>query len=217
MRLDFAENMKRLREKTLEMGGLAEELLAQSVVALKNQDLELARQVMMRDDDLDKMELEIEDRCINLLALQHPLASDLRMVTAVLKVATDLERLGDQACNVAEIALRIGNEELVKPLEDIPRLADMVQSMVRESLDAFVNKDILKAREVCAKDDEVDKLYYQLHQELMDYMVHCKEASNVQQAANLLFVARFLERIGDHSTNIGERVIYLVTGKRETY
>lgn len=213
----FDAQLSALQQDVLKMGSIAEEAIAGAVQSLQKQDLDLAQKVLAQDDKVDELDLEIEDHCLKLLALQSPLARDLRAIATVMRIATDVERLADLATNIAEVTLRIGRQPLVKPLEDIPRMAEMAQELVRESLDAFVARDTEKAREVCLRDAEVDRIYSELHDELMTFITGNREQRQVEQAANLLFVARYLERIADHATNIGERVIYLVTGKRERY
>lgn len=178
------------------------------------QDLSLAESVIEGDKAIDDLERGIETDCIRILALRHPLASDLRTVTTALKVITDLERMGDHATDIALITVRIGVNPLIKPLVDIPRMSTLARQMVHESLDAFVRRDVALAEKVCGDDDPVDKLYSELHDELLGFIVQGDSAVRAEQALNLLFVARYLERIADHATNIAERVIYLVTGER---
>lgn len=217
MRSSFDNALTLLRTEMLKMSSMAEAAIARAVLSLKEQDVQLAEQVIAMDDEVDDMELSIEDTCLKLITLQHPVAGDLRIIISVLKICTDIERLADLATNIAEVTLRIGDSPLIKPLEDIPKMADAVQLMVRESLEAFVSRDECKAREVCLSDDAVDRMYSDLHDELMGYMTSSHDPRCVEQAANLLFVARQLERIADHATNIGDRVIYMVTGKRDSY
>lgn len=196
------------------MGTLVEEAIYDADRALSHQDLALARQVVDGDGKIDELERRIEASCVRLLALKRPLASDLRAVTTALKVITDLERMGDHATEIAGIALKIGSEPLIKPLIDIPRMSAMARQMVHESLDAFVRRDVALAEKVCQDDDPVDKLYAELYDELLGFIMQGTDAVRAGQALSLLFVARFLERIADHAANIAERVIYLVTGER---
>ena len=196
------------------MGTLVEKAVQVSVDALRDRDLELARQVIEGDDLVDQLEVELEERCMRLIALQQPLAGDLRTIGTVLKLATDLERVGDYATNIAEIAVRMARAPLIKPPLDIPRMANMAQRMLRESLDAFVHRDVELAEAVCRADDAVDDRYAALYEELMGRIVTGTDAQQVSQAIHLIFAARYLERIADHATNIAERVIYMVTGKR---
>ncbi|MBE3597350.1 MAG: phosphate signaling complex protein PhoU [Limnochordaceae bacterium] len=196
------------------MGSLVEKAVELAVQALRDRDRQLATQVIDDDDLVDRLEVDLEERCIRLIALQQPLAGDLRTIGTVLKVITDLERVGDYATNIAEVAVRLAREPLFKPLIDIPRLAEMAQRMLRQSLDAFVHRDVELAEAVCRADDPVDDLFAALYDELMQYVAKGADMVRVTQAINLIFAARYLERIADHATNIGERVIYMVTGKR---
>ncbi|BAS28483.1 phosphate signaling complex protein PhoU [Limnochorda pilosa] len=210
----YENELQRLKEELLKMGGLVEELTALATRSLADQDEETARRVIRLDDVIDRMDDEIEERCMRLIALQQPLARDLRLIGGILKVVTDLERIADYGVNIAEITLRIAQEPLIKPLIDIPRMAAMAQEMTRHSLDSLVRQDVRLAEEVCHADDPVDELYSSLFDELIGFVLEGGEARRATQAINLIFVARYLERIADHATNIAERVIYIVTGER---
>lgn len=214
MRAAFENDLRRLQTEILKMGSMAETAIAHAILSLQTQDGKLAASVITGDDEVDRMELGIEELCVKLIALQQPLAGDLRVITGMLKICTDIERLADLATNVAEVALRIGKAPLIKPLEDIPEMANIAQSMVRDGLNALVARDAAAARAVCLRDDEVDQMYSQLHAELMEFICSSLSSKDVEQAVDLLFVARQLERIADHATNIAERVIYMVTGMR---
>jgi phosphate transport system protein len=211
------KSLSDLQQEMLRMGSMVEEAIHLAVESLAKQDLKLARQIIDGDDLIDDLSLKIEEDCIRLIALQQPIAKDLRVITTVLKTVTDLERIADHATNIAEITERIGTVPLIKPLIDIPRMAKMVEAMVRNSLKAFVDRDIDFAKEICLGDDAVDKLYEALLTELTGFIQVGLNSNQTVQAMNLLFAARYLERVGDHATNIGERVIYLVTGQRERY
>ena len=213
----FDKSLSGLQQEMLRMGSMVEEAIHLSVQALAKQDLKLAEKIINGDDLIDVLSNQIEDDCIRLIALQQPLARDLRVITTVLKTVTDLERIADHATNIAEIAQRIGSDSLIKPLIDIPKMAEMVEGMVRDSLKAFVDRDVEFAKRTCLKDDEIDKVYEDLFIELTGFVTDGGDSRKVIQALNLLFAARFLERVGDHATNIGERTIYLVTGKKEKY
>mgnify|MGYP001490772471 CR=1 FL=1 len=213
----FDKSLSVLQQQMLRMGSMIEEAIHLSVQALSKQDLKLAGKIIDGDDIIDGLSNQIEDDCIGLIALQQPLARDLRVVTTVLKTVTDLERIADHATNIAEIAQRIGSAPLIKPLIDIPKMAEMVENMVRDGLKAFVDRDVELAKKTCLKDDAIDKIYEDLFIELTGLVMDGGESHQVVQALNLLFAARFLERVGDHATNIGERTIYLVTGKKEKY
>lgn len=206
--------LETIHHDILGMGTLVEEAIYDADRALSHQDLALAQRVVEGDEAIDELERHIEASCVRLLALKRPLASDLRAVTTALKVITDLERMGDHATEIAGIALKIGSDPLIKPLIDIPHMSAMARQMVHESLDAFVRRDVDLARKVCQDDDPVDKLYFGLYDELLGFIMQGEDTLRAGQALSLLFVARFLERIADHATNIAERVIYLVTGER---
>lgn len=203
-----------IHQDILRMGTLVEEAICNADRALSQQDLDLAHRVVAGDDTIDDLEQDIEAACVSLIALRRPLAGDLRAVTTALKVVTDLERMGDHATDIAEIALKIGAEPLIKPLIDIPRMSNMARQMVHESLDALVRRDAALARKVCQDDDPVDALYRDLYNELLVFTMHGGDTVRAGQALSLLFVARYLERIADHATNIAEQVVYLVTGER---
>ncbi len=211
-RQSYNQELESLRQDILKMGTQVELAIGQAVTSLTKQDLEMAKLVMAGDDDIDQLESEIEDKCMLLIARQQPLARDLRIIGTGLKITTDLERVGDHAFDIAKITLSIGKQPLIKPLVDIPRMSEMAQKMLRDSLNAYINLDITLAEQVCADDDAVDELYHQTFRELLTYMM--EDPTNIKQATQLLFVARYLERVADHATNIGEWVIYLVTGQR---
>jgi phosphate transport system protein len=213
----FDKSLNGLQQEMLRMGSMVEEAIRLAVQALSDQDPALAQKIVDGDDFIDDLSNQIEDDCIRLIALQQPLARDLRVITTVLKTVTDLERIADHATNIAEIVQRIGKAKLIKSSVDIPKMAGMVQNMVRDSLKAFVDRDVEFAKATCRKDDEIDKLYEDFFIELTGFVMAGGDSEQVVQALNLLFVARFLERVGDHATNIGERTIYLVTGKKEKY
>ncbi len=213
----FDKALSELQQEMLRMGSMVEEAIHLSADALGKQDLSLAQKIIDGDDLIDALSQKIEDDCIRLIALQQPLARDLRVVTTVLKTVTDLERIADHATNIAEITQRIGGEPLIKPLIDIPKMAAMAEAMVRDSLKAFVDRDVAAAKDTCLRDDQVDELYENIFNELTAFVEAGGETRRVVQALNLLFAARYLERVADHATNIGERVIYLVIGKNEKY
>ncbi|WP_346353665.1 phosphate signaling complex protein PhoU [Azotosporobacter soli] len=212
VRQHYQNDLEALRQEILDMGNRVEKAIGGAVKALSTQDEGLARQIMAGDDAIDEMEKDIEDKCMMLIARQQPLAMDLRIVATGLKIATDLERVGDHAFDIAKITLEVIGQPLIKPLVDIPRMADSARKMVKDSLRAYIELDTQLAAEVCAADDEVDAIYQQVFRELLTYMM--QDHKNIQQAAQLLFVARYLERVADHATNIGEWVIYLATGQR---
>lgn len=204
--------LESLRQDILIMGNAVSVSIEEAVQSLSRQDLELARKVIAGDDIIDKLEVDIEDKCMVLIARQQPMARDLRILGTGLKITTDLERIGDHACDIASITLRMANQPLIKPLVDIPRMAVLAQAMLKNSLEAYVNLDIALAEQVCLADDEVDDIYNQVFRELLTYMM--EDPKTISQATQLIFVGRYLERIADHATNIAEWSIYLVTGQR---
>lgn len=211
-RQTFHAQLTHLQERLLQLGAAAEVAVNKAVDSLEAQDLEEAQAVLDGDNELDKLQNEIEEEVLKLIALQQPLARDLRTLGAILQTATDLERVGDYAENIAERTLWIGKEPLIKPLVDIPKMARMSEAMLRDSLDSFVKRDVQLAQKVVDDDEAVDQIYATLFDELMDY-VSSGNVVSARQAVQLLFVARYLERIADHATNVAERVIYMVTGE----
>ena len=212
VRQGFDQELESVRQELVHMGQIEQDAIKNAVDALARRDKALAQRVMDGDDLIDSMQVEIEDRCISLIARQQPVATDLRILGTGLKITTDLERIGDHAFDIAKIVLLIGDEPLIKPLVDIPRMAVMAQSMLEDSLQAYLKLDIQLAEKVCRDDDLVDQLYHQVFRELLTYML--EDPKKINQATQLIFVARYLERIADHSTNVAEWVIYLVTGER---
>ncbi|MDR3559976.1 MAG: phosphate signaling complex protein PhoU [Negativicutes bacterium] len=211
-RQSFDQELQALRQDLLRMGTLVNEAIRDAVQSLAKQDTELAQKVLDGDDVIDKMEEDIEDTCMVLIARQQPLAKDLRIIGTGLKITTDLERMGDHACDIASVTLKLANQPLIKPLLDIPRMAAMAEKMLDQSLEAYFKLDISLAEKVCKDDDDIDHLYQQVFRELLTFMM--EDPNTINQAAQLIFVARYLERIGDHCTNIAEWTIYLVTGQR---
>lgn len=215
MRNSYLESLDELKNNMLKMASLVEDSIIKSIQALKNGDLLLAEKIKKEDDRIDEMEMIIEEKTTRLIALQQPVAKDLRMIITISKLLTDLERIGDHAANIADMVLEIGEESLIKPLIDIPRMTELVAKRLRQSIDSFVNMDIELAKIVARGDEEIDLLDKQILRELLTCML--EDPTKIKQATYLIFVSRFLERIGDHSTNICERVIYMLSGKRETY
>lgn len=207
----FDEELKNLHQNILLMSAMVEEMLANSVKALKEHNTVLGKKVINDDDAVDKKEIEVQDFCTKLIAKQHPLAKDLRLVTAALKIISDLERIADNAVDIAKIVIRLSNEEYIKPLIDIPRMADLTIAMLKDSIDSYVKEDISFANEISLRDDQIDGLFKQIYLELLTYMM--EDPKKITQATHFIFVARYLERVADHTTNICESVIYLVTGE----
>ncbi len=206
----FIQELDRLKNKLLEMSSLVESAVYRSVTAVVQKDEALANEVFRTESRINQMQMEIDELCIDLLVLQHPVAADLRLTTAVLKINTDLERMGDLAVSIAKRAVSLMREPVIKPMIDIPHVAALVQSMVRKSLDAFVTRDADLARSVLASDDAVDSLRTASYHELISFME--EDPKNIRQAIDLLSVVRNLERIADHSTNIAEDVLFLTQG-----
>ena len=207
----YEEELSGLRQRILEMGGLVEKQIANAVRALVGRDVTLAEETMRKDQMVNRLDVEIDELCIRLLALRQPAARDLRFITTALKITTDLERIGDRAVSVSERAIELANESPLKPYIDIPRMAEIALAMLRRSLDAFVREDTDLALEVCRSDDEVDKLNGQIFRELLSFMI--EDPQTITRAMRILFVSKYLERIADHATNIAEMVIYMVKGK----
>ncbi len=207
----FDQDLEVLKQELLKMGGRAEAILQKGVESLKQRDPRLAEQVFEDDRVIDRMEIDIEERCVNLLALRQPMAVDLRFITAALKISNDLERVGDHAVNIAGSALRLSREPLLKPLVDIPRMVDAAAGMLREALDAFVRRDAATARRLVRRDDEVDALNRQVFRELVSYMI--EDPSTITRAMELILVARNLERVGDLATNVAEEVVFIAEAR----
>jgi phosphate transport system protein len=206
----FVEELDDLRNRLLEMSGLVEAAIARSVLALVEQDEGHAQEVLRYESRINQMEIEIDEFATRLLALQQPMAADLRFLTAAIKINNDLERMGDLAVNIVERVLSLIHEPLVTPLIDIPHMAKRVESMVRKSLDAFVKRDADLARTVLLSDDAVDELRDAIYEELITFIE--RAPGKVRQGINLMFIARNLERIADHATNIAEDVLFLIQG-----
>ena len=204
----FQMELEELKENLLKMAALVEEAINNAVQSLVKRDSELAKKTFDGEDRINKLEIAIEDMCLKLLALRQPMAADLRFITSAMKIITDLERIGDQAVNIAERAISLNEEPQLKPYIDIPRMAEIAQSMVKDVLDAFVNHDSKLARSVCERDDLVDGLNEQVFRELLTYMI--SDPKTITRAVHLMIVCRCLERIGDHATNIAEDVIFMV-------
>ncbi len=208
----FDRALEELQQEILRMGSLVEQAIYKAVHSLAVQDVNMAEEVIKGDRVIDQMELDIEDKCLKLIATQQPIAGDLRKISTGFKIITDLERMADHSVDIARITRRLAGQPLIKPLVDIPRMAALAQQMVKDGLDAYVNGDVELAKTLKAKDDEVDHIYAQIFRELLTYMM--EDPRTITQATYLLFVGRYIERIADHATNIAERVIYLVTGER---
>ncbi|MFQ5683136.1 MAG: phosphate signaling complex protein PhoU [Candidatus Binatia bacterium] len=209
---NFEEDLTRLRIDIVQMGGLVEEQIQKAVNSLVNRDSTLAETIIKRDHEVNHLDVDIDDLCIRLLALHQPAAKDLRLITTGLKITTDLERIGDMAVNICERALELNLEPQLKPYIDIPRMAQIAQRMIRESLDAFVREDTDLALKVCKDDQEVDDLNSQIFRETITFMI--SDPRTINRAMKVTFVSKYLERIADHATNISEMVIFMAKGKR---
>jgi phosphate transport system protein len=207
MERHFHKQLQDLKETLFKMASLVETSIAKAVESLVHRDNTLADEVIQSDSSIDDLEILVDEQCLKLLALQQPMALDLRFLTSAMRINSGLERIGDHAVNIAERAKILNKEDLLKPLIDLPKLAQLAQSMVKESLDSFVNGDVSKARAVCIRDDVVDRLDDQIFNELYAYMVN--DSENILRSLHLILISKNLERIADLSTNIAEEVIFI--------
>lgn len=213
LRHSFEKELELLHYDLIKMASLVEESIDKTITALKKQDSALAKEIYKNDDVIDGYERKIEKTCLNLIARQQPLAKDLRTIGTALKIITDLERIADHSADIAEITINMSHEKYVKPLVDVPRMAELAKTMVVKAIDSYVKQDVDLAREVCKSDDEVDDLFEKIKLELSSIMKN--DPLSVDQIINLLYIAKYLERMGDHATNIGEWVVFNVTGEHE--
>ncbi len=208
----FDSLLQELKEKLLTMSGLVEKALYDSVKSLKDLDVNLANRVIELDNKVDNLEMEIDELALKLIATQQPVAKDLRKIVSAIKIASDLERVADLSVNIAKVTRRLEGQKLIAPLVDIPNMVEVAKKMLRISIDAYINEEITKAKNLAEMDDIIDHTYKAVLNELIEYMV--SDPSTINQGQLLGFAARYIERIADHITNIGESVIYLVTGER---
>ncbi len=206
----FEQDLRDLREKLLAMGARVERQIADSMRALTERESKIAESVKESDQELNRLEVDIDNLCRKILALRQPAASDLRLITTALKIVTDLERIGDLAVNIAERALDLNQVPPLAPYQDLPRLSELTQRQVKKALDAFVGSDAEKAEDVLTGDDHVDALFLKIFNELLSFMM--EDSKNIRRAMGLMFVAKHLERVGDHAMNVAEMVIYMVRG-----
>lgn len=211
MERHFDLKLKNLKNRLLEMAGIVEAMIASAVKGLKERKEELLKEVFEKEKKINLLQIKIDDMVLKLIALHQPAASDLRFLVTAIKIGSDLERIGDQAVNISERGLDLLKKPPLKPLIDIPRMAENVQQMLRDSIQAFLNRNSKLAREICKRDDIVDDLNDQIFRELLTYMM--QDVSNIPLALDLMLVGRHLERIADHATNIGEEVFYIVEGR----
>jgi phosphate transport system protein len=207
----FHEELDQVKEKTLKLGSLVEAMVENAVSSLVDRDSSLAEETIASDRKVDTLEVEINEDCIRLLALQQPAAKDLRFITTAMKITTDLERMADQAVNICQRAIELNEEPQLKPYIDIPIMSQLSQKMMREALDAFVRRDAELARQVIPEDNKVDALKNQIFRELLTFMM--EDPRTIPRAIRLILVSRHLERIADHATNVAEMVVFLVEGK----
>jgi len=213
IRTTFHKQLRDIQDELLAMGSMVEKAIGRSMEALKKRDMELARQVIAEDVKINQKRFDLEERCIQLIATQQPMASDLRRIIGVLSIISELERIGDHAEGTAKIVIMIGDEPPLKPLIDLPRMSDKTADMLRRSLDAFINADVDTAIKITGEDDEIDNLYDQVFRELLTFMA--EDPRTITRATRLIWVAHNLERSADRVTNICERVVFVVTGKMQ--
>jgi phosphate transport system protein len=212
-RKTFDAQLSELEQQLLKMGSFVEGMLDSAMQALIRQDVELADEVIRRDDIADEMDLTIEMSCMRLLALQQPMSKDLRIIGTALKIITDLERIGDYSLDIAKAAKEISGEPYFKPLIDLPKMAELTRKMIRDALQAFIERSVEKAVKVCKDDDAVDQIHKAVFEEMMGYMR--TDPNLVRQSAYFILISRYLERIADHVTNVAERIVYMETGEMQ--
>jgi phosphate transport system protein len=211
MERHFDQDLQQLKEKLLTMGSLTETMIHSAIKALVDRKAELVQDVYRHENEVNSLQIEVDDRCLKMIALHQPAASDLRFITAAMKINADLERIADQAVNISQTTEYLLQEPQLKPLIDVPRMAEIAKKMLKDALDSFVERDENLARSVLVRDDEVDELKQQLFRELLTYMI--SDPSTIKRGIDLILVSRNLERIADHATNIAEDVIFVVAGK----
>ncbi|MBI4304354.1 MAG: phosphate signaling complex protein PhoU [Chloroflexi bacterium] len=213
IRTTFHKKLREIQDDILAMGNMVEKAITRSIDALKNRDVTMAHQIIADDAKINQKRFEIEEKSVQLIATQQPMAIDLRIIVCVLNIIVELERIGDYAAGIAKIVILIGDEPPLKPLIDVPKMAEKTTDMLRRSLNAFIKNDAVAARQIAAEDDEVDRLYNQVFNELLTYMI--RDPQTITRATRLIWVAHNLERSADRVTNICERVVFTVTGKME--
>lgn len=209
----FEIELKELQHALIKMGNLVEESIDNAISALKNKDIDLAKKTYLNDDIIDDMEKQIEIKCLNLIARQQPIARDLRIIGTALKIITDMERIADHSADIAEITLKLAKEQYIKPLVDIPHMAEIAKTMVNKAIESYIKQDVALATHICQADDEVDDLFSKIVIEVSGIMKN--DPNSVDQGINLIFIAKYLERIADHATNICEWVVFNVTGSHD--
>jgi phosphate transport system protein len=212
-RVTYAQSLRELQDGVITLGSMVEKAIGRAIESLRSQDAGLAQSVVENDETINQMRWQIEENAIGLMATQAPMAGDLRRIAAVMHIATELERMADHAEGIAVLTLRTADEPHLKPLVDIPRMADVARELLLEALDAYIDSDAERARQIARRDDEVDRLYEQVYRELLTYMI--SDPRTITRATHLLWVAHNVERIADRVTNICERVVFVVTGEIE--
>lgn len=211
-RKTFDLHLEEMHADLLRMGSLVEKQIYECIEALVNQDIKTAEEIIKNDDIIDGMQKSIEDKAIKLIAMQQPIAADLRNIFTTIKIVTDLERMADHAVDIAKVIKRLKDEKYAKPLIDIPKIGNLVKNMIKGALDAYVDTNLDKAYEVCKMDDELDAIYRHVFGELLSMMRN--DPTTINQATQFLFVCKYFERVGDRTTNICESTIYLITGEQ---
>ena len=211
IREHFTRQLKEIQEDLVTMTGEASKMLRLAIESLKERNVEKAREVIVLDDIVDDFNFNIEDKCLRMIALEQPVARDLRVIAGILKIITDVERIGDYSIDIAKFSIRLADTPLFKPLVDVPKMADLVLKMLEETSTAFIQKDMSVVQKVVDDDDKVDALYRSIHEEIVNYIE--SDSSVARQAIWIIMIARYLERIGDHITNITERIYYMETGE----
>ncbi len=211
IREHFTRQLKEIQEDLVTMTGEASKMLRLAIESLKERNVEKAREVIVLDDIVDDFNFNIEDKCLRMIALEQPVARDLRVIAGILKIITDVERIGDYSIDIAKFSIRLADTPLFKPLVDVPKMADLVLKMLEETSTAFIQKDMSVVQKVVDDDDKVDALYRSIHEEIVNYIE--RDSSVARQAIWIIMIARYLERIGDHITNITERIYYMETGE----
>lgn len=210
MRDVFTQELRDVTTHVIQMAKTVDQMLSDAIGALKNKELDVAKEIIKRDDVIDQMELEIEDKCIDLIATQCPIASDLRRINTILRMITDLERIADHCVNIAKVVIANNARDFVKPLVDLPRMQMICSEMIHDAIDSFMNEDVKLARQIIVRDDEVDAIYERIYVELLGML--SEDSDLKDQVVMLLLIGRYLERIADHTTNVAERTIYMMTG-----
>lgn len=214
MRTNLEKDLRSIHNQLIKMGTLIEEAIGKTMTALKSQDRELANEVIGEDDQIDSLEKEIEKKCIEMIALQQPMATDLREILSILKMITDLERIGDHCSDISMYTIKLANEKYVKPLVHIPEMAENVSRMVKMTIDSYIHRDATTAQLVCDTDDLIDNYFESIIKELEDIMK--ENGEKISQCLSFIFIVKYLERMADHATNACEWIIYNITGKHES-